>query len=99
MATLEDRNLLNRIPSTNINEAEREVVRTGDPREWPNGVYVLGSDPGTPRFQVWGGDVYSIGGPTLERLDSPSVFENEYRRVPGFTGRINRIEFEKGVSL
>ena len=81
---------------TNIDEHDQAKTYTGDPREWPNGVYK--PSKGSIVVQVMGCGVWSVISDRLVQWSTDNAdFDTDiqYTRVPGFTGGIAAIEFER----
>ena len=80
---------------TNITKFDESETYTGDIYKWPNGLYTCLTN-NRILIQVRHGNGLCYD--TEQRTVFPRPIKNvasPYRRIPGFTGRITAIEFER----
>jgi len=82
---------------TNIPSRSETKTYTGDARRWPDGLYTVSLETLTPKIQVRNGRVFVIGESSMVQMYNMSMcnFFAEYYRIPGYTGGISAIEFER----
>lgn len=78
---------------TNIDLPLRAKTYTGAPKEWPDGLYRGG--PNDLDIQVRNSVAHTIGNSDLIQYEEDRVVRTPCTRIPGFTGRIATIEFER----
>lgn len=82
---------------TNIKPTPKAKTYSNDAIKWPNGIYTINLETCNPHVQVVDGGVWIVGPASMVPLETKTgrTFLSDFYRIPGYTGRIAAIEFER----